>query len=148
VKRKTKNLELLSEAYKHRVLNKISRAFYVTPAVPSIQAFYLVIKKFYQRAVISKRTLLYYYKLTTDQPLAIDVGINTDSKLRNSPDLINVYRTNKIFNATTLQINSVKLIGYSIERALFEVLHFEKKSEQLTYEVIHKRRNTKMERRL
>jgi hypothetical protein len=118
-------------------IEKISRAFYATPDVPSNQAFYSVIKKFYQGAVISKRTLLYHYKLTTDQPSSIDVDVNTDSKLRNSTDLINVYRTNKIFNTTTLQINSVKLKGYSVERALFEVLHFEKKPGQLSSEVIH-----------
>lgn len=156
MKKKTKNIKLLSGVYKHAELEKISgskmavkravetgaiekisRAFYATPDVPSNQAFYSVIKKFYQGAVISKRTLLYHYKLTTDQPSAIDVDVKTDSKLRNSTDLINVYRTNKIFNTTTLQINSVKLKGYSIERALFEVLHFEKKPGQLSSEVIH-----------
>ncbi len=38
---------------------------------------------------------------------------------------------------TSLEFNSVKLKGYSVERSLFEVLHFEKKPGQLTPEVIH-----------
>ncbi|MEN0060450.1 MAG: hypothetical protein AAGB31_16540, partial [Bdellovibrio sp.] len=87
--------------------------------------------------VISKRTLLYNYKLTTDQPSVIDIDVNTDSKLRNSTDLISVYRTNKIFNTIPFEINLVKLRGYSVERSLFEVLYFEKKPGQLTSEVIH-----------
>lgn len=156
MKKKTKNIKLLSGVYKHAelekifgskmavkravdsgVIEKISRAFYATPDIPSNQAFYSVIKKFYQGAVISKRTLLYHYKLTTDQPSVIDIDVDTDSKLRNSTDLISVYRTNKIFSTTSMEINSVKLKGYSVERALFEVLHFEKKSGQITSEVIH-----------
>lgn len=156
MKIKAKNIKLLSGVYKHAELEKIfgskmavkraveagkiekiSRAFYATPDVPSNQAFYSVIKKFYAGAVISKRNLLYHYKLTTDQPSVIDIDVDTDSKLRNSTDLISVYRTNKIFNTTSLEINSIKLKGYSIERALFEVLHFEKKPGLLTSEVIH-----------
>lgn len=156
MKKKTKNNILLSGVYKHAELEqvlgskmaikraveagkieKISRAFYATPDVPSNQAFYLVIKKFYSDAVIAKRTLLYQYKLTTDQPSAIDIDIDTGSKLRNSTDLISVHRTNKIFRTTSFEINSVKLKGYSVERALFEVLHFEKKPGQLTSEVVH-----------
>lgn len=154
--KKAKNNKLLSGVYKHAdlekifgskmavkraveagAIEKISRAFYTTPDIPSNQAFYLVVKKFYQGAVISKRTLLYHYKLTTDQPSVLDIDVDTASKLRNSTDLISVYRTNKIFNTTSLEINSVKLKCYSIERALFEVLHFEKKPGQLTSEVIH-----------
>ena len=154
--KKAKNVKLTSGIYKHAELEqifgskmaakraleagkieKISRAFYATPDVPSNQAFYAVIKKFYAGAVISKRTLLYHYKLTTDQPSAIDIDVDTESKLRNSTDLISVYRTTKIFSTTSLEINSVKLKGYSVERALFEVLYFEKKHGQLTSEVIH-----------
>lgn|GEM_PF-2145805 len=156
MKKKTKNIKLLSGIYKHAELErifgskmsvkraveagtieKISRAFYTTPDIPSNQAFFAIIKKFYRGAVISKRTLLYHYKLTTDQPSVIDIDVDTDSKLRNSTDLISVYRTNKIFNTTSLEINSVKLKCYSVERALFEVLYFEKKFGQLTSEVIH-----------
>lgn len=154
--KKAKNITLLSGVYKHAELEKIfgskmavkraveagtiekiSRAFYATPDVPSSQAFYLVVKKFYRNAVISKRTLLYQYKLTTDQPPAIDIDVETTSKLRNSTDLISVYRTNKIFSTTSLEINSVKLKCYTVERTLFEVLHFEKKPGQLTSEVVH-----------
>ncbi len=156
MKKKAQNTKLLSGVYKHAelekifgskmavkravevgMIEKISRAFYATPDVPSNQAFYSVIKKFYSGAVISKRTLLYHYKLTTDQPSVIDIDVDTDSKLRNSNDLISVYRTNKIFSTTSLEINLVKLKGYSVERALFEALHFEKKPGQLTSEVIH-----------
>jgi len=156
MKKKAKNIKLLSGVYKHAELekifgskmaikravaagtiDKISRAFYATPDIPSNQAFYSVIKKFYSDALISKRTLLYHYRLTTDQPSVIDIDVDTDSKLRNSTDLISVYRTNKIFGTTTLEINSVKLKAYSLVRALFEVLHFEKKPGQLTSEVIH-----------
>ena len=156
MKKKTKNIKLLSGVYKHAELEKIfgskmaakraveagtiekiSRAFYATPDVSSNQTFFSVVKKFYQGAVISKRTLLYHYKLTTDQPSVIDIDVNTASKLRNSTDLISVHRTNKIFSTTKLEINSVKLKCYSVERTLFEVLHFEKKPGQLTSEVIH-----------
>lgn len=156
MKKKAKNTVLLSGVYKHAELeqffgskmavkralaagkiDKISRAFYATLDVPSNRAFYSVIKKFYTAAVISKRTLLYHYKLTTDQPSSIDIDVDTGSKLRNDTDLISVYRTNKIFSTTSLEINSVKLKGYSVERALFEVLHFEKKPGQLTSEVVH-----------
>lgn len=154
--KKAKSIKLLSGVYKHAELEKIfgskmavkravdagaiekiSRAFYATPDVPSNQAFYSVIKKYYQGAVISKRTLLYHYKLTMDQPSAIDIDVDTDSKLRNSTDLISLYRTNKIFSTTSIELNSVKLKCYSIERAIFEVLHFEKKPGQLTSEVLH-----------
>jgi predicted transcriptional regulator of viral defense system len=156
MKKKAKSIKLISGVYKHvelekifgskmaikravdaGVIEKISRAFYATPDVPSNQAFYSVIKKYYQGAVISKRTLLYHYKLTTDQPSTIDIDVDTDSKLRNNTDLISVYRTNKICRTTFLEINSVKLKAYSVERALFEVLKFEKISGQLTSEVIH-----------
>lgn len=156
MKKKAKNINLMSGVYKHAeleqifgskmavkravdagMIEKISRAFYSTPDVPSNQAFYSVIKKFYSGAVISKRTLLYQYKLTTDQPSVIDIDVDTDSKLRNSTDLVSVFRTNKIFSTTSLEFNSVKLKGYSVERALFEVLHFEKKPGQLTSEVVH-----------
>lgn len=156
MRKKAKKIKLTSGVYKHAelekifgskmavkraveagIIEKISRAFYSTPDVPSNQTFYVVIKKFYSGAVISKRTLLYHYKLTTDQPPAIDIDVRSDSKFRNSTDLIKVYRTNKIFNTTSIEINSVKLKGYTIERALFEVLHFEKKPGQLTSEVIH-----------
>jgi hypothetical protein len=156
MRNKTKAIKLTSGVYKHAELvkifgskmaikralevgkiEKISRAFYATPDIPSNQAFYSVIKKFYAGAAISKRTLLYHYKLTTDQPSVIDIDVDTDSRLRNSTDLISVYRTNKIFSTTSLEINSVKLKGYSVERALFEVLHFEKNPGQLTSEVVH-----------
>lgn len=156
MKKKTKLIKLLSGIYKHaelvqifgskmavkrtveaETIEKISRAFYATPDVPSNQAFFLVIKKFYKGAVISKRTLLYHYKLTTDQSSAIDIDVDAESKLRNDTDLINVYRTNKIFNTQFADFNSVKLKCYTVERALFEVLHFEKISGPLTSEVIH-----------
>ena len=156
MKKKTKNIKLPSGVYKHAELEKIfgskmatkraleagaiekiSRAFYATPDIPSNQAFFSIVKKFYQGAVISKRTLLYHYKLTTDQPSIIDIDVDTETKLRNSTDLISVYRTNKIFSTISLEFNSVKLKCYSVERALFEVLHFEKKPGQLTSEVIH-----------
>jgi hypothetical protein len=119
------------------MIEKISRAFYATPNVPSNQAFYLIVKKYYHGAVISKKTLLYHYQLTTDQQSVIDIDVETSSKLRNSTDLVSVYRTNKIFSTTEIKINSVTLKCYSVERALFEVLHFEKKPGQLTSEVIH-----------
>jgi hypothetical protein len=118
-------------------IEKISRAFYNTPNIPLTQAYFAIVKKFYPKSVISKRTLLYHYKLTTDQPSIIDIDVTQDSNMRNSTDLISVNRTNKIFNITTLEINSVKLRCYTVERALFEVLHFEKKFGQLTSEVIH-----------
>lgn len=118
-------------------INKISRAFYATPDVPVNQAFFSIIKKFYPSAIISKKTLLYHYKLTTDQPSVIDIDVDTNSKLRKSTDLISVHRTNKIFNTIALKINSVKLKCYTVERALFEVLYFEKKPGHLTTEVIH-----------
>lgn len=156
MKKKANKIKLLSGVYKHAQLEKIfgskmavkraveagaiekiSRAFYATPNVPSNQVFYSVIKKFYAGAVISKRTLLYHYKLTTDQPSVIDIDVDTGSKLRNSTDLVSVYRTNKIFSTTSLEINSIKLKCYSVERALFEVLFFEKIPGQLTSEVIH-----------
>lgn len=156
MKKKSKNIKLRSGVYKHIELEKIfgskmavkravdageiekiSRAFYATPDIPSNQTFYSIVKKFYQGSVISKRTLLYHYKLSTDQPSVIDIDVDTDSKLRNSTDLISVYRTNKIFNTASLEVNSVKLKCYSVERALFEVLYFEKKPGQLTSEVIH-----------
>ena len=156
MKKKGQNIRLLPGVYKHAelekifgskmavmratqsgIIEKISRAFYSTPDVPSNQTFYLAIKKFYQGAVISKRALLYHYKLTTDQPSTIDIDVEQTSILRNSTDLISVFRTNKIFSTTYLEFNSVRLKCYSVERALFEVLHFEKKPGQLTSEVIH-----------
>jgi predicted transcriptional regulator of viral defense system len=156
MKKITKCIKLKSGVYKHSELKKIfgskmavkravqsgkiekiSRAFYASPDIPSNQTFFLVIKKFYKGAVISKRTLLYHFRLTTDQPSVIDIDVNTDSKLRNSTDLISLYRTNKIFSTTSLEINSVKLKCYSVERALFEVLYFEKNPGHLTSEVIH-----------
>jgi predicted transcriptional regulator of viral defense system len=127
----------IKRAVEAGIIEKISRAFYSTPDVPSNQAFYLVIKRFYPKAVISKRSLLYQYKLSTDLPSAIDIDVDTSSKLRKNTDLISLYRTNKIFNTTSLEINSVKIKAYSVERALFEVLHFEKKPGQLTSEVVH-----------
>lgn len=154
--KKGKNIKLLSGVYKHAelekifgskmavkraveagVIEKISRAFYSTPDVSLNQAFYLVVKKFYANAVISKRTLLYHYKLTTDQPPMIDIDVGIKSKLRNSTDLVRVYRTNKIFGTTSQDINSVTLKCYSVERTLFEVLYFEKRFGLLTTEVVH-----------
>lgn len=66
-------------------------------------------------------------KLVRKSPKKRNLGVQIRSR----------YRTNKIFSTTSLEINSVKLKCYSIERALFEVLHFEKKPGQLTSEVIH-----------
>jgi len=156
MKKKVMTKDLRSGVYKHSELvemfgskmavkrsleagriEKISRAFYSTPDIPSNRAFYSVIKKFYPSAVISKRTILYHFKLTTDQPSAIDIDVNTDSKLRNGTDLINLYRTKKIFSTTSMEINSINLNCYTVERALFEVLYFEKKPGQLSSEVIH-----------
>lgn len=154
--KKAKPIKLSSGSYKHAeleqifgskmavkravesgIVEKISRAFYATPDIPLNRAFFLVIKKFYQGAVISKRTLLYHYKLTTDQPSTIDIDVDTKSKLRNDTDLICVYRTNKIMSICSTEFNSVKLKCYTVERALFEVLHFEKRSGPLTSEVVH-----------
>lgn len=154
--KKLKNTKLRSGVYKHAELehglgskmavkravqagtvDKISRGFYATPDISSNQAFFAVIKKFYKGAIVSKKTLLYHYRLTTDQPSIIDIDVHTNSKLRNSTDLMCVYRTNKIFNTQIAEFNLIKLKCYSVERALFEVLHFEKKSGQLTAEVIH-----------
>lgn len=118
-------------------IEKVSRGYYATLDVPINKAFYLIINKFYSNAVISKKSLLYHYKLTTDQPNLIDLDVKADSVLRNNTDLINIYRTNKLFNTTKQEINFVKLKCYSIERALFEVLYFEKKAGPLTSEVIH-----------
>jgi predicted transcriptional regulator of viral defense system len=119
-------------------IEKISRGFYKTPDIPNNQAFFAVIKKFYPGAVISKRTLLYHYKLTTDQPSEIDIDVTHDSKLRNSTDLVSVHRTNKIFSTHTAEFNSIKLKCYTVERALFEVLTFEGNFGILTSEVVHK----------
>lgn len=127
----------IKRAVEAGLIIKISRAFYASPDSPLNQSFYLIIKSFYKNSVVSKRSLLYHYKLTTDQPELIDIDVETNSKLRKSTDLINVYRTNKIFNTTFGEFNSVKLKCYSIERSLFEVLYFEKKPGQLTAEVIH-----------
>lgn len=154
--KKAKHFKLVSGVYKHAeleklfgskmavkraaqagVIEKITSSFYVTPEVPLNQVFPLVIKKFYQGAVISKRTLLYHYKLTKAQPSVIDIDVATDSILRNGTELIRIYRTNKIFSTHTLSISSVRLKCYSVERALFEVLHFEKKPNHLASEVIH-----------
>ena len=154
--KKLKNTKLRSGVYKHAELehglgskmavkravqagtvDKISRGFYATPDISSNQAFFAVIKKFYKGAIVSKKTLLYHYRLTTDQPSIIDIDVHTNSKLRNSTDLMCVYRTNKIFNTQAAEFNLIKLKCYSVERALFEILHFEKKSGQLTAEVIH-----------
>ena len=119
------------------LIEKISRGFYSTPDVPLNQTFFSVIKKFYSEAVISKRTLLYHYQLTTDQPITIDIDVNSKSTLRNSTDLIAVHRTNKIFSTKTTEFNGIKLKCYTLERALFEVLYFEKRPGSLTSEVIH-----------
>lgn len=119
------------------VLEKIARGYYATPDIPINKAFFLIVKRFYKEGVISKGTLLYHYKLTTYQPSTIDLDVNSDSKLRNNTDLISIHRTNKIFNTSFLEFNSVQLKCYSIERAVFEVLYFEKKFGQLTSEVIH-----------
>ncbi len=127
----------VKRALKKGTIEKISRAYYSTPDIPSDQAHFSVVQKFYPDAVISKRTLLHHYKLTTDQSAGIDIDVDSDSKLRNSTDLICVHRSTKIFNVVSLKINSAKVRGYSIERALFEVLHFEKRPGQLTTEVIH-----------
>ena len=151
-----KKIKLLPGVYKHSELEQIfgskmavkraleagtiektSRALYATLEIPSNRIFYLAIKKFYPNSVISKRTLLYHYRLTTHQPTAIDIDVATHSKLRNSTDLISVYRTKKIFNIQFLDFNFIKLKCYTVERALFEVLYFEKKSGQLTSEVVH-----------
>lgn len=127
----------IKRAVESGVIIKISRAFYASPDTPLNKSFYLIIKSFYKNALISKRSLLYHYKLTTDQPNLIDIDVEASSKLRKSTDLINVYRTNKIFNTTFDDFNLVKLKCYSVERALFEVLYFEKTPGQLTAEVIH-----------
>ncbi|MEQ1722192.1 MAG: hypothetical protein ABL930_03390 [Pseudobdellovibrio sp.] len=118
------------------LIEKVTRGYYAAPDVATNQAYYLIIKKYYPKSVISKRALLYHYKLTTDQPAGIDIDVVTDSKLRKDTELISIHRTNKIFNTTTTEFNSVKLKSYSVERALFEVLYFEKKPGQLTSEVV------------
>lgn len=118
------------------LVEKISRGFYATTDIPTNKTFFLVIKKYYPAAVISKRTLMYHYHLTTDQPPIIDIDFSSNSKYRNSTDLLNINRTNKIFSLCYEDFNSVKLKCYSRERALFEVLCFEKKPGQLTAEVI------------
>lgn len=156
MRRKVKKIQLISGVYKHAelemifcskmavkraatfgLIERISRGFYSTPDVPINQTFFSVIKKFYSEAVISKRTLLYHYQLTTDQPITIDIDVNTNSTLRNSTDLIELHRTNKIFSTKTTEFNGIKLKCYTIERALFEVLYFEKRPGPLTSEVIH-----------
>ncbi len=154
--KKTSEIKLNSGVYKHSELEaiygtkmavkrafesgkfeKISRGFYMTSDIPINRAYFEVTKKFYPKSVISKRTLLYHYKLTTNQPQEIDLDVSHDSKLRNSTDLICVHRTNKIFGTVFNDFNAVRLKCYSVERALFEVLYFEKKPGQLTSEVVH-----------
>lgn len=118
-------------------LERVSRAYYSTADVPYLESHFLVIKRFYPDAVISKRTLLYHYRLTTDQPSTIDIDVGPESHLRNSTDLVRVYRTKKIFSTIKAQFHSVSLECYSLERALFEVLYFETTPGELTSEVIH-----------
>ncbi len=120
-----------------QLIEKVSRGFYCTPDIATNEAYYSVIKKFYKEAVISKRTLLYHYRLTTNQPDLIDVDVPQTSKLRKGTDLLEVHRTNKIFGLSSAEFNGIKLKCYSVERALFEVLSFEEKPGSLTSEIIH-----------
>lgn len=120
-----------------QLIEKISRGFYCTPDIATNKAYYNVIKKFYKDAVISKRTLLYHYRLTTNQPDLIDVDVPQTSKLRKGTDLLEVHRTNKVFGLSHAEFNGIKLKCYSVERALFDVLYFEEKFGSLTSEVIH-----------
>lgn len=120
-----------------QLIEKVSRGFYCTPDIATNEAYYSVIKKFYKDAVISKRTLLYHYRLTTDQPDLIDIDVPQTSKLRKGTDLLEIHRTNKIFGLTDAVFNGIKLKCYSVERALFEVLSFEEKPGSLTSEIIH-----------
>lgn len=116
---------------------RITRGFYATTDIPFNRAYYLIIKNFYKKAVISKRTLLYHYRLTTNQPEQIDIDVPQQTKLRHSTDLLEIHRTNKLFSVSKSDFNGVSLRCYSVERALFEVLYFEKTSGSLTSEVIH-----------
>lgn len=126
----------VKRALQARLVEKISRGFYATPDIAENQAFFAVIKKFYKDAVISKRTLLYHFRLTTNQPELIDVDVPQSSVLRKDTDLVSVCRTNKVFGLINHDFNGIKLKCYSVERALFEVLHFENKPGSLTSEVI------------
>lgn len=127
----------VKRAFDSGILEKVARGFYATPDISSNKAYFLIIKRFYPEGVISKGTLLYHYGLTTYQPTTIDIDVNSNSKLRNNTDLVQIHRTNKIFSTCSLEFNSVKLKCYTMERALFEVLYFENKFGQLTSEVIH-----------
>ncbi|HEY8269672.1 MAG TPA: hypothetical protein VIG33_02200 [Pseudobdellovibrionaceae bacterium] len=127
----------VKRALAEQLVEKVSRGFYCTPDIATNEAYYRVIKKFYKDAVISKRTLLYHYRLTTNQPDLIDVDVPQTSKLRNGTDLLEVHRTNKIFGLSSAEFNGIKLKCYSVERALFDVLSFEEKPGSLTSEIIH-----------
>ncbi len=117
-------------------VEKISRGFYATPDIPTNKTFFLIIQKFYKKSVISKRTLLHHYGLTTAQPELIDLDVSQNSQLRLSTDLVKIHRTNKIFEIEMILFNGVLLRTYSVERSLFEVLYFEKTAGSLTSEVI------------
>jgi predicted transcriptional regulator of viral defense system len=100
------------------VIQAIGYGFYAHPAIDPIDAYLLVVAKYYPRAVVANRTALYVHRLTDERVDQIDVDVPNDTTIKNR--FLSVHRVAKRLMVGVVQheICGQKIRIYSRERAL------------------------------
>jgi predicted transcriptional regulator of viral defense system len=100
------------------VIQSIGYGFYAHPSIDPVDAYLLVVAKYYPRAVISSITALSVYRLTDERIDQIDVDVPNETTLKNS--FLRVHRVAKglMVGVVRHEICGIKIRIYSRERAL------------------------------
>jgi predicted transcriptional regulator of viral defense system len=102
-------------------INALGGGFYCHPEVDPIKAGYVVVSRFYPKAVVSNISALHMYDLTDQRIDRIDVDIPNTTSIRN--ELIRAHRVHPKYmdGIVEIDVEGYLVKVYSIERSLCDI---------------------------
>jgi len=100
---------------------KTGSGYYASPSIDPSESQFLVVARFFPRAVISGISALQLHKITDEFPERVSVDIERNYSLRNK--ILEVHRVSKRLMAgvTEQKLNGITIRVYSPERSLCDV---------------------------
>nr|BFD64820.1 hypothetical protein BdHM001_35010 [Bdellovibrio sp. HM001] len=119
------NRMAVKRAFEAGEINKVIRGYYSTPDLSEPRNTFVMIAKFCPDAVVSNLSILQHYGLSQEYVDKVHLDVPNESGYREGNELIEFHRSRKMVGVTDISVNGVDLKGYSIHRALFEVIAVE-----------------------